>query len=91
MHPWEDFAETFTLYLELITTLDTAAGVGLGGPGVVDELDGMLEAYRRLGEALNVMNRSVGLGDHMVWNMTPAVIGKIRFIHEIVLATAAAP
>ena len=25
MHPWEDFAETFAVYLDMISSLDTAA------------------------------------------------------------------
>jgi hypothetical protein len=29
MHPWEDFAETWTHYLHMTDTLDTAAGFGL--------------------------------------------------------------
>lgn len=29
MHPWEDFAETWTHYLHMVDTLDTAAGFGL--------------------------------------------------------------
>lgn len=30
MHPWEDFAETWTHYLHMVDTLDTAASFGLG-------------------------------------------------------------
>jgi hypothetical protein len=30
MHPWEDFAETWTHYLHIVDTLDTAASFGLG-------------------------------------------------------------
>ena len=29
MHPWEDFAETWTHYLHIVDTLDTAASFGL--------------------------------------------------------------
>ena len=29
MHPWEDFAETWTHYLHMVDTLDTAASFGL--------------------------------------------------------------
>ena len=29
MHPWEDFAETWTHYLHMVDTLDTGAGFGL--------------------------------------------------------------
>ncbi len=38
MHPWEDFAETWTHYLHMVDTLDTAASFGLVvDPGVTDD------------------------------------------------------
>ena len=38
MHPWEDFAETWTHYLHIIDTLDTAASFGMAvDPGEVDD------------------------------------------------------
>jgi hypothetical protein len=38
MHPWEDFAETWTHYLHIVDTLDTAASFGLGvDPAVIDD------------------------------------------------------
>jgi hypothetical protein len=38
MHPWEDFAETWTHYLHIVDTLETAASFGLGvDPGVSDD------------------------------------------------------
>ena len=38
MHPWEDFAETWTHYLHMIDTLDTAASFGMAiNPVVVDD------------------------------------------------------
>jgi hypothetical protein len=37
MHPWEDFAETWTHYLHMIDTLDTAASFGLAVDPVVTD------------------------------------------------------
>ena len=37
MHPWEDFAETWTHYLHMVDTLDTGAGFGLSVNPVVGE------------------------------------------------------
>ena len=37
MHPWEDFAETWTHYLHMVDTLDTAASFGLAVDPVVSE------------------------------------------------------
>jgi hypothetical protein len=42
-HPWEDFAETWTHYLHIVDTLDTAAAFGLGVDPVVGN-DPMLSA-----------------------------------------------
>jgi len=40
MHPWEDFAETWTHYLHIVDTLDTAASFGLAvDPDVSDDPD----------------------------------------------------
>ena len=40
MHPWEDFAETWTHYLHMVDTLDTAASFGLAvDPEVTDDPD----------------------------------------------------
>jgi hypothetical protein len=37
-HPWEDFAETWTYYLHMVDTLDTAASFGLAvDPAVTDD------------------------------------------------------
>jgi hypothetical protein len=37
MHPWEDFAETWTHYLHIVDTLDTAATFGLAVDPVVSD------------------------------------------------------
>jgi len=37
MHPWEDFAETWTHYLHMVDTLDTAASFGLAVEPVVSD------------------------------------------------------
>jgi hypothetical protein len=37
MHPWEDFAETWTHYLHMVDTLDTAASFGLAVDPVVSD------------------------------------------------------
>lgn len=44
MHPWEDFAETWTHYLHMVDTLDTGASFGLSVNPVVgrDPRDSMV-------------------------------------------------
>ncbi len=86
MHPWEDFAETFAAYLEMTSVLHTAGNVGLGPvPDVRNaEFDEMVAAKVKLGVAMNEMNRTMGLIDFYPKLLVPAVVEKMRFVHELV-------
>ena len=86
MHPWEDFAETWATYLDMVSELDTAQHVGFGGesnPAHVD-LATMIATYQRLGIALNELNRSLGLMDAVPEVIVSPVIDKLHFIHELI-------
>jgi hypothetical protein len=91
MHPWEDWAETFAAYLEMVSTLDTGAAWGLTPMPRLDDLDGMIREHQHLGLATNEVNRSMGLPDVLVRNLVPPVVDKMRFIHQIVLAHRVQP
>ena len=86
MHPWEDFAETWALYLSMVSALDTANHVGFGGESdpVRADLTAMIARYQQLGIALNEMNRSMGLLDLAPEVFVAPVIQKLDFIHELV-------
>lgn len=86
MHPWEDFAETFAEYLDLSSTLETAGNLNFGSTPDVHtaELDDMVHAYSRIGIAMNEMNRAMGLLDFLPEILVPAVVEKMRFIHELI-------
>ena len=86
MHPWEDFAETWAVYLAMISQLDTACHVGFGGESdpVHANPDWMIVRYQQLGVALNEMNRSMGLGDIVPEIFVGPVVEKIRYIHDLV-------
>ena len=88
MHPWEDFAETWSAYLDIISGLDTAHHVGFGGETapLAADVDAMVARYQELGIALNEVNRSMGLLDVVPEVFVPAVLDKLRFIHELVRA-----
>ena len=90
MHPWEDFAETFSTYLDMVDTLDTATQMGLGGIGdpLHAFLDQMTVCYQQLGIAMNEMNRSMGLLDLMPEVLVTPVIEKLRYIHQRVVVAA---
>jgi hypothetical protein len=81
MHPWEDFAETFAVYLDMTAALDTAAHGKLIDRPDFSNLDAMVDAYKKLGVALNEMNRSIGLLDYLPEMIVPPIREKLRFIH----------
>lgn len=86
MHPWEDFAETWGAYLDIISSLDTAQHVGFGGcsdPVHADILS-MVSRYQKLGIAFNEINRSMGLIDVVTEIFVTPVVAKLQFIHHLV-------
>lgn len=87
MHPWEDWAETFAMYLDMISALETAVHMGfLAGPWFeAENMDFMLNRYQRLGIGLNEMSRTMGLLDMVPEVMAPAVVKKMRLVHDACL------
>jgi hypothetical protein len=85
MHPWEDFAETWGTYLDMVSELDTAHYHGFGGNAdpVHGELMAMVLRYQELGIALNEINRSVGLLDVVPEVFVTPVIEKLKFVHRL--------
>ena len=83
MHPWEDFAETFAVYLDMTAALDTAANGDLISRPDFNDVDAMVNAYKHLGVALNEMNRSNGLLDYLPEVIAPPIREKLRFIHGL--------
>jgi len=102
MHPWEDFAETWTHYLHMVDTLDTAASFGLAvepdtdDPSLSTEIgfdpyrarnfDRLVKAWLPLTIAVNSLNRSMGQPDLYPFALTPVTVEKLRFIHDLVHA-----
>jgi hypothetical protein len=89
MHPWEDFAETFATYLDMVSTLDTAYHVGLlATPPPLQDLNAVMVQYQQVGVALNELNRSMGLLDVVPEVLTPGVKGKMEFVDHVTVAGA---
>lgn len=88
MHPWEDFAETWAAYLDVVSVLDTAANNGLGADPKALPFDERILAYQRLGLAWNELNRSLGLIDAVPEVFVPAVIEKLRYVHDLLAGVA---
>lgn len=85
MHPWEDWAETFALYLDMVSALDTAYHVGFLSeePYPLTDLNQMISTYHQLGVGLNEMSRTMGLLDLMPDILIGPVIEKMRLIHDL--------
>jgi len=84
MHPWEDFAETFAFYLDMVAVLDTAMHMGLSRAEYDGSLDGMLQAFHQVGMAVNELNRDMGLLDLAPGVIAPAVRDKLAYVHELI-------
>lgn len=102
MHPWEDWAETFAHYLHMVDTLETARVYGLAiAPRIVsgapipsvatrrlhfDDFDDLIAAWFPLTNALNSLNRSMGLPDLYPFVLSDPAIAKLRFVHDVIAA-----
>jgi len=92
MHPWEDFAETFATYLDMVSVLDTAMNMEIhpSCDPMESDLSVMVKSYIKLGVLLNEMNRAMGLIDYVPEILVPPVAVKMQWIHDL-LRNAAQP
>jgi len=97
MHPWEDWAETWAHYLHMHDTLETAKNhrVAVRVPGVegarvaMDTLafrdfESLSEGWQAVTLTLNSLSRSMGLSDAYPFVVSKPVLGKLRFIHQLI-------
>ncbi|WP_437201654.1 zinc-binding metallopeptidase family protein [Planctomicrobium sp. SH664] len=88
MHSWEDFAETFGTYLDIVSILDTANQVSARDfQGT--ECSKMISDYQRVGILANELNREMGLKDLVPEVFGPKVAEKICYVHRLVSSNAA--
>jgi hypothetical protein len=91
-HPWEDWAESFAHYLHIRDTLQTAAAYGMQArdatprddPGAFAEI---IATWLPLTYALNAVNRSMGKDDLYPFVLSPTVLAKLEFVHDLVTAS----
>jgi hypothetical protein len=98
-HPWEDWAETWSHYFHLMDTLETSNSFGIiiqdeavgqnvqiskDPYGLVDFTE-IFNMWLPLTFAINSLNRSMGYDDFYAFLISPHVMGKLSFIHEICL------
>jgi hypothetical protein len=85
-HPWEDFAETFALYLDMISILDTAAHLfrSMRINFRSRSVKALVERFQEIGILVNEFNRTVGLMDLVPDVVVSPVVEKLEFIHALV-------
>ena len=98
-HPWEDWAETWAHYLNMIDTLETAAACGLtlkpkdaampqlkAAPGdpQTRPFDELIAGWYPLTYALNSLSRGLGVADVYPFVLSAPAVEKLRFVHETV-------
>lgn len=98
VHPWEDFAECFAHYLHIVDTLETAHAFGIAiepegheematevafDPYRARSAQRLVNAWVPLSVALNSMQRSMGEADLYPFVLTPAVVEKLQFLHDL--------
>jgi len=96
-HPWEDFAETWSHYLHIVDTLETAQSFGMKvrspnekeatvdfDPHNAQTIDRLIEAWLPLCFAVNSLNRSMGQTDLYPFVLAPATIVKLGYVHELI-------
>jgi hypothetical protein len=89
MHPWEDFAETFATYLDMVSVLDTATHAEfIRVRPRFGDFDAMIAQYKTLGIGMNEINRSMGLLDLVPEVFVEPVREKMRYVHDLISAAA---
>ncbi|QCW84318.1 hypothetical protein EQU24_20345 [Methylotuvimicrobium buryatense] len=80
------FLDVFSIereYLDVASVQDTAQNFGLGGGGYADDLDAILCSFGAIGLVVNEINRDMGLLDLTHELITPAIQGKLAYIHAL--------
>ena len=99
---WEDWAETWAQYLHMVDALQTVQAVGLAltplrlddptlatrvNPRAAESFDQMLARWFPLSYMLNNLHRSLGMPDGYQFTLGETVIGKLRFVHDLIAAS----
>ncbi|NND25425.1 MAG: hypothetical protein HKO00_05315 [Flavobacteriaceae bacterium] len=98
-HPWEDWAESWAHYLHVMDMVETAYFFGLNvtpidieegmkakasfDPYAIEDFDIIVETCVPLSFAVNSINRAMGVPDVYPFVITPGVIKKMKFIHQL--------
>jgi hypothetical protein len=92
-HPWEDFAETWGFYLDMlavVTTMHHHLPVLVIDPWTLP-IDMLAKTYQQLGVFFNEVNRTMGLKDLVPEVISAEVVKKLAFIDSLVGRKQSAP
>lgn len=100
-HPWEDWAETWAHYLHIMDIVETAYFFGMQtnpkgtmqdmdakvtfDPYTIKDFNEIIKVCIPLVFAINRINRAMGVPEVYPFTITPPVVKKMTFIHEILL------
>ena len=84
-HPLEDWAETWTHYLNMVDSLETGANYNLSPKEILRlPFDERLGRFRELSTAVNELNRSGGSEDVYPYVISPVAATKLRFVERAI-------
>ena len=97
-HPWEDWAESWSHYLHMVDTMETAWAFGLrlearrselaaapaSDPYRAADFDALVGEWLPLTVALNALNASMGHEPAYPFALAAPVLEKLRFVHRVV-------
>ena len=105
-HPWEDFAETWAHYIHIVDALETAQAYGINvnasfqsakqktdwrfDPYRANSAEELVRAWVPLTVAINGLNRSMGQPDLYPFVLSPPVMVKLQYVHELIQQAASA-
>ena len=103
-HPWEDFAETWAHYIHIVDALETAQAYGINvnasfqsakqktdwrfDPYRANSAEELVRAWTPLTVAINGLNRSMGQPDLYPFVLSPPVMVKLQYVHELIQQAA---
>ncbi len=86
MHPWEDFAETFAAWADMISVMITAGhfevGTAQGENFDITHFEQLIDGYAKIGMVANEFNRDLGLLDLVPEVFNQSVIAKLKYVHS---------
>jgi hypothetical protein len=86
MHPWEDFAETTNLYLDMQAVTTTARDSGWLKPKQIADEIAIGELVRealKIAVMVSELNSDLGLPTLLPESIEATVLEKLRYIHEL--------